>query len=102
MILNLVVATTMATTTSSSRSKYSLSSINLTQKKPDATQILSYNKNSKIFSFCEQTLKIGANDASGKMLQYALQNQRQNNFLIKLQAFEVRYMLFFIIIGLAK
>jgi hypothetical protein len=36
------------------------------------------------------------------MLQYALQNQRQNNFLIKLQAFEVRYMLFFIIIGLAK
>ena len=31
-------------------------------------QILSY----KIASFCEQVLKIGANDASGKMLQYAL------------------------------
>jgi hypothetical protein len=26
----------------------------------------------KILSFCEQILKIGANDASGKMLQYAL------------------------------
>ena len=26
----------------------------------------------KIFSFCEQILKIGANDASGKMLQSAL------------------------------
>jgi hypothetical protein len=34
----------------------SLSPINLTQKKPYATQILSY----KIFRFCEQTLKIVA------------------------------------------
>ena len=33
----------------------------------------------KIFSFCEQILKIGSNDASGEMLQ----------------AFEVRYMSFF-------
>jgi hypothetical protein len=47
---------------------YSLNFTNLTKKKPYASQILSY----KIFSFCEQTLKIGANDAFGKMLQYAL------------------------------
>jgi hypothetical protein len=32
------------------------------------SQILSY----KILSFCEQILKIGANDASGIILQYAL------------------------------
>jgi hypothetical protein len=50
------------------RQVYSLSFINLTQKKPYASQILSY----KIFIFCEQTLKIGVNDASGKMLQYVL------------------------------
>jgi hypothetical protein len=47
---------------------YSLNFENLTQKKPCAAQIWSY----KIFSFCEQILKIGANDASGKMLQSAL------------------------------
>jgi hypothetical protein len=47
---------------------YSLTSENLTQIKRYTAQILSY----KIFSFCEQTLKIGANDASGQGLQYAL------------------------------
>jgi hypothetical protein len=47
---------------------YSVNSENLTQKKPYTAQILSY----KIFSFCEQTLKISANDASGQGLQYAV------------------------------
>ena len=47
---------------------YSLNSENVTQIKRYTAQILSY----KIFSFCEQTLKIGANDASGQGLQYAL------------------------------
>jgi hypothetical protein len=47
---------------------YSLTSENLTQIKRYTAQILSY----EIFSFCEQTLKIGANDASGQRLQYAL------------------------------
>jgi hypothetical protein len=45
-----------------------MNSENLTQKKPSAGQILSY----KIFSFCEQILKIGANDAFGEMIQSAL------------------------------
>ena len=48
--------------------EFSLTSENLTQIKRYTAQILSY----KIFSFCEQTLKIGANDASGQGLQYAL------------------------------
>ena len=39
-------------------------------------QILSH----KIFSFCEQTLQMGANDASGQRLQSALKNRHQNNF----------------------
>ena len=43
-----------------------------------AAKILSH----KIFSFCEQTLKMGANDASGQGLQYALKNRRQNNFSV--------------------
>ena len=43
------------------KKEYSLTSENLTQIKRYTAQILSY----KIFSFCEQTLKIGANDASG-------------------------------------
>ena len=47
---------------------YSVNSENVTQIKRYTAQILSY----KIFSFCEQTLKIGANDASGQGLQYAL------------------------------
>ena len=47
---------------------YSLTSENVTKIKRNSAQILSY----KIFSFCEQILKIGANDASGKMLQFAL------------------------------
>ena len=69
---------------------YSLNSENVTEIKRYTAQILSY----KIFSFCEQILKIGANDASGQGLQYALLNRRQNKFLRKLQAFEVRYPLF--------
>ena len=59
-------------------------------RKHSASQILSH----EIFSFCEQTLKMGANDASGHGLQYALKNRHQNIFLRKLQAFEVRYLLF--------
>ena len=47
---------------------YSLTSENVTKIKRNSAQILSY----KIFSFCEQILKIGANDASGQGLQYAL------------------------------
>jgi hypothetical protein len=50
------------------RTPYSLYLMNATPLKRYTSQILSY----KIFSFCEQILKIGANDASGKMLQYAL------------------------------
>ena len=69
---------------------YSLGLENTPQKKHSAAQILSY----KIFSFCEQTLKMGANDASGQGLQSALKNMHQNIFLRKLQAFEVRYLLF--------
>ena len=69
---------------------YSLYLINATPLKRYTSQILSY----KIFSFCEQILKKGANDASGKMLQYALQNRRQNIFLKTLQAFAVGYPLF--------
>ena len=41
--------------------------MNATPLKRYTSQILSY----KILSFCEQILKIGANDASGKMLQIA-------------------------------
>ena len=48
--------------------EYSLTSENVTKIKRNSAQILSY----KIFSFCEQILKIGANDASGQGLQYAL------------------------------
>jgi 1,4-dihydroxy-2-naphthoyl-CoA synthase len=48
--------------------QYSLTSENVTKIKRYSAQILSY----KIFSFCEQILKIGANDASGQGLQYAL------------------------------
>ena len=40
---------------------------------PRASQILSH----KIFSFCEQTLKMGANDASGQGLQSALKKRHQ-------------------------
>ena len=47
---------------------YSLYSINATPLKRYTPHIVSY----KIFSFCEQILKIGANDASGQGLQYAL------------------------------
>jgi hypothetical protein len=47
---------------------YSVNFENDTQIKRYSAQILSY----KIFSFCEQTLKIGANDASGQGLQFAL------------------------------
>ena len=32
------------------------------------------------FSFCEQTLKMAANDASGQGLQSAQKNRHQNNF----------------------
>ena len=70
--------------------QYSLGLENTPQKKHSASQILSH----KIFSFCEQTLKMGANDASGQGLQSALKNRHQNIFLRKLQAFEVRYLLF--------
>jgi hypothetical protein len=68
--------------------------VNATPLKRYTSQILSYT----IFSFCEQILKIGANDASGKMLQYALQNRRQNIFLRKLdlQAFEAGCSLFLV------
>jgi hypothetical protein len=45
---------------------YSLTFINLTHLKPYASQILRY----KILSFCEQILKIGANDESGIDLLY--------------------------------
>jgi hypothetical protein len=71
---------------------YSLGLENTPQKKHSAAQILSY----KIFStsFCEQTLKMGANDASGQGLQSALKNMHQNIFLRKLQTFEVRCSLF--------
>ena len=41
-----------------------------------------------------QNLKMGANDASGERLQSAVKNKHQNIFLRKLQAFEVRYLLF--------
>ena len=64
--------------------------MNATPLKRYTSQILSY----KIFTFCEQTLKMGANDASGQGLQSALKNKHQNIFLRKLQAFEVRYLLF--------
>ena len=36
------------------------------------------------FSFCEQTLKMAANDASGQGLQSAPKNRHQNNFSRKL------------------
>jgi hypothetical protein len=49
-------------------SEYSVNSENVTQIKRYTAQILSY----KFFSFFEHTLKIGANDASGQGLQYAL------------------------------
>ena len=70
--------------------QYSLRLENTPQKKHSAAQILSH----KIFSFCERTLKMGANDASGQGLQPALKNMHQNIFLRKLQAFEVRCSLF--------
>ena len=69
---------------------YSLYLMNATPLKRYTSQILSH----KIFSFCEQTLKMGANDASGQGLQSALKNRHQNIFLRKLQAFEVRCSLF--------
>ena len=70
---------------------YSLRFENTPQKKKhSASQILSY----KIFSFCEQTLEMGANDASGQGLQSALKNRHQNIFLRKLQVFEVNVALF--------
>ena len=43
--------------------------LNLTSSK------FSTNLSHKIFSFCEQTLKMGANDASGQGLQSALKNK---------------------------
>jgi hypothetical protein len=55
---------------------YSLRLENTPQKKHSAAQILSH----KIFSFCEQTLKMGANDASCQGLQSALKNKHQNIF----------------------
>jgi hypothetical protein len=50
------------------------------QKKHSAAQILSH----KIFSFCEQTLKMGANDASVQGQQSALKKRHQNIFLRKI------------------
>ena len=69
---------------------YSLYLMNATPLKRYTSQILSH----KIFSFCEQTLQMGANDASGQGLQSALKNRHQNIFLRRLHAFEVRYLLF--------
>ena len=59
---------------------YSLTSENVTKIKRYSAQILSY----KIFSFCEQTLKMAANDASGQGLQSVQKNRHQNNFSRKL------------------
>ena len=69
-----------ATTIQILKLPYSLTFINLTALKPYASQILSY----KIFSFCAQVLKIhvGANDASGKMLQYALSIFNENSGVV--------------------
>ena len=69
---------------------YSLYLMNATPLKRYTSQILSH----KIFSFCEQTLKMGANDASGQGIQSALKNKHQNIFSRKLQAFEVNATLF--------
>jgi len=42
----------------------------------------------KIFNFCEQTLKMGANDAPGQGLQSAPKNRHQTKFLRKLWVFQ--------------
>ena len=60
--------------------RYSLTSDNLTRIKRYTAQILSY----KIFSFCEQTLKIGANDASGQRLQICALKQASKYFFEKI------------------
>ena len=55
---------------------YSLRLENTTLLKHYSCQILSH----KIFSFYEQTLKMGANDASGQGLQFAVKNKHQYIF----------------------
>ena len=37
--------------------------------------LINLTRSHKIFSFCEQTLKIAVNDVSGQGLQYALKKQ---------------------------
>ena len=54
--------------------------MNATPLKRYTSQILSY----KIFSFWEQTLQMGTNDASGQGLQSALKIKRQTNFFGKI------------------
>ena len=41
---------------------------------------INLTRSHEIFSFCEQTLKMAANDASGQGLQSALRNKHQNIF----------------------
>jgi hypothetical protein len=54
----------------------SISQIRSTYNLKKCTNEMNY----KYFYFYVQTLKMGANDASGKGLQYATRNRHQNKF----------------------